>query len=271
MAAELGPRDTRMRLRYAGTCRLCGRALPAGADAVYERDRRTVRCLECAVDEQPAPERLEPGTAGASARREYERRHRRREERIRAAHPKLGGLILALSDDPQSTQAWARGAMGEELLARRLQDLPASARILHDRRIPRTRANIDHIVVSPGGVWVIDAKRYKGRRPSREATGGVFGPRVQTLRIGGRDGTPLVDGARKQAALVTAALDDATPVASALCFLEADWGLFGSPFSISGVLVTWPVRLVKRIAESADVGVDVDAVAARLAAAFPAA
>ena len=99
----------------------------------------------------------------------------------------------------------------------------------------------------------------------------MFGPRVQTLRIGGRDGTPLVDGVRKQAALVTAALDDATPVTSALCFLEADWGFFGSPFSISGVLVTWPVRLVKRIAESADVGVDVDAVAARLAAAFPAA
>ncbi|WP_338101474.1 hypothetical protein [Microbacterium azadirachtae] len=115
---------------------------------------------------------------------------------------------------------------------------------------------------------MIDAKRYKGRRPSREATGGVFGPRIQTLRIGGRDGTALVDGVRKQAALVAAALGDATPVAAALCFLEADWGFFGSPFSISEVLVTWPVRLVKRIAESADVGVDVDAVAARLAAAF---
>ena len=40
--------DRRMRLRYAGRCRLCGTSLAAGADAVYERSRRTVRCVECA-------------------------------------------------------------------------------------------------------------------------------------------------------------------------------------------------------------------------------
>ncbi|MCE4026187.1 NERD domain-containing protein [Microbacterium sp. Au-Mic1] len=178
-------------------------------------------------------------------------------------------MILALSEDPQSTRAWARGAVGEELLAKRLEDLPPSAHALHDRRIPRSRANIDHIVVSPGGVWVIDAKRYKGSRPSREGIGGVFGPRVHTLRIGGRDGTKLVDGVRKQVALVADALDTGVPVAGVLCFLEADWGLFGSPFSVSEVLVTWPVRLVKHIAETADREVDVGAVMARLAAAFP--
>jgi len=34
---------------------------------------------------------------------------------------------------------------------------------LHDRRIPPTRANIDHIVIAPTGVYVIDAKNYAGR------------------------------------------------------------------------------------------------------------
>lgn len=42
------PDEKRMRLRYAGHCRVCGAALPAGTDAVYERATRTVRCLECA-------------------------------------------------------------------------------------------------------------------------------------------------------------------------------------------------------------------------------
>ncbi|WP_249934607.1 nuclease-related domain-containing protein [Microbacterium ulmi] len=31
---------------------------------------------------------------------------------------------------------------------------------MHDRRIRGTRANIDHIVIGPPGVWVIDAKRW---------------------------------------------------------------------------------------------------------------
>jgi hypothetical protein len=35
--------------------------------------------------------------------------------------------------------------------------------VLHDRAVPRGRANIDHIAVVPSGVWVIDTKRYRGR------------------------------------------------------------------------------------------------------------
>jgi hypothetical protein len=61
---------------------------------------------------------VSPGTAGASARREFERRVVKREQRIRERHPELGGLFLALSDDPQSTTAWQRGA-----LAGRVADL----------------------------------------------------------------------------------------------------------------------------------------------------
>ena len=86
------------------------------------------------------------------------------EERIRAKHPKIGGLIVALSDDPQSTTAWASGARGEAALGARLdQQASESLAVLHDRRIPGTKANIDHIVVATGGVFVVDAKRYVGK------------------------------------------------------------------------------------------------------------
>jgi hypothetical protein len=82
---------------------------------------------------------VEVGVGGASARREHERRKATREARIRTAHPRIGGLVLALSDDPQSTTAWAVGVRGEELLAKSLDGLADQGVLtLHDRRIPGT-------------------------------------------------------------------------------------------------------------------------------------
>src|SRR3954463_5175566 len=90
---------------------------------------------ELEVEPESVPH--ESGAAGASAQREYERRKRSREEQIRTRHPKLGGLILALSDDPQSTRAWASGARGEVALGAELdRQSSESVAVLHDRRIP---------------------------------------------------------------------------------------------------------------------------------------
>ena len=102
-----------MRLRYAGACRVCGVELPAKVEAIYERTTKTVRCVSHDVRPAVEPavvEVVESGTAGASARREFERRKAKREERIRTKHPKLGGLMLAVSDEQQSTTAWDRNA-----------------------------------------------------------------------------------------------------------------------------------------------------------------
>jgi Nuclease-related domain len=35
--------------------------------------------------------------------------------------------------------------------------------VLHDLAIPGTQANIDHLVIGPGGVLVIDSKHYRGQ------------------------------------------------------------------------------------------------------------
>lgn len=288
MTERASPAEKRMRLRFAGTCHLCGAGLAAGEPAVYERTARRVRCLGCPGEakdsagsglgaELPAaapsipPDAITRGVAGASARREYERRRDDREARIRARHPKLGGLILALTDDPQSTRAWEHGAVGEEMLAARLQDLPEPADTLHDRRIPGTRANIDHLVVAPSGVWVVDAKRYKGKRPGLRVDGGIIRPRVESLLIGGRDGTKLVDGVQKQVSLVRDALQGTVPVHGALCFLEADWPIFGGSFTVDGTHVVWPRLLVTRINEAQTVDMNIGAVRDHLANSFPAA
>jgi hypothetical protein len=61
------------------------------------------------------------------------------------------------------TQAWARGAAGERHLARLLAPLEAHGwTVLHDLRVPRSAANIDHLVIGPPGVFVVDAKHYSG-------------------------------------------------------------------------------------------------------------
>ena len=273
---EPGPGDKRMRLRYGGTCRLCGKALPAGTDAVYERSSRTVRCVDCETVAQAAAAPFTPAedetasAAGASARREYERRRDHRERRIRAEHPRLGGLIVALTDDPQSTRAWERGAIGEERMGRRLIDLPDTFRVLHDRRIPGTRANIDHIAVGPTGVWVIDAKRYVGKRPSLRVDGGILRPRTESLRIGGRDGRNLVHGVQSQVERVTGILGVAPPpVHGVLCFLDADWPLVGGSFIVDGIHVLWPRLLIKRMTQRQALDLDVEGLHGRIARAFP--
>jgi len=281
--------EKRMRLRYAGVCRICSAAIEARAEAVYERATKTVRCLSCSMpspeltaavgdepgevqDQAPAEvdEPADPGTAGASARREFERRQSRREERIRSKHPKLGGLILALSDDPQSTRAWDSGALGEERLGQGLDSRASdSVRMLHDRRVPGTRANIDHLAVTPSGVFVIDAKRYVGKRPALVVEGGILRPRVERLTVGSRDQTKLVEGVLKQVELVAGLVGDARPVSGVLCFLDADWPLIGGTFTVRGVDVLWPRKLYSRLATEGPSGAVVPEVHALLAKALP--
>lgn len=262
-----------MRLRYAGVCRVCGIELPAKTEAIYERLTKSVRCVGHDV-RSPAAEAqrvaevvapvLEPvlvetpesGVAGASARREFERRKAKREERVRADHPKLGGLLLALSDAPQSTRAWDVGALGEERLGKGLDRLRSdSVLLLHDRRIPRSKANIDHLAVTSTGVFVIDAKKYRGR-PHLKIEGGILRPRVERLLVGSRDCTKLVDGVLKQVEVVRGLLDDGIPVRGVLCFVEADWPLIGGAFTTRGVQALWPKKLYPQLQAGGDLTVD---------------
>jgi hypothetical protein len=132
---------------------------------LYERAARTITSEGCAAAaERPSIEVLERGTAGASARRERERRQSMRGQRRRASWYRVGlgsvGFGLAKLSEPQHERAWARGAQGEERVAARLEKHldGHGVELLHDRRIPGSRANIDHLTIGPGGVTVIDAK-----------------------------------------------------------------------------------------------------------------
>lgn len=216
------------------------------------------------------------GSPGASARREHVRRKDRREQRVRSAHPHIGGIILALSDDPQSTRAWEVGARGEEILGNGLNALTdRGVHTLHDRRVPRTKANIDHIAVAASGVYVIDAKRYQGR-PTLRVEGGLFRPRTEKLMVGGRDRTKLVAGLDKQVRLVRDALSQAgeldVPVHGMLCFVGAGWPLIGGSFCINDHEVLWPKKAFSQLSRSGPLDAGrINVIQRALADAFPAA
>jgi hypothetical protein len=249
----------RLKLRRADQCTVCGTALPAATVAFWNADAKTVTCLGCLVEvDPPAPDgnhhggepALDRGVPGGSARRRYERLHAQREQRAREKLGRFSGLYLALSSDPQSTVAWAQGSRGERLLGEHLEKNHDDRVViaLHDRRIPGTRANIDHIAVTRSGtIWAIDAKNYSGK-VQRIDKGGWFSTDLR-LYVGRRDCTKLVHGMAKQVEAIRTALGEAVirefsvNVRPGLCFVAAEWSLFAKPFDLGGVWIGWPKAL----------------------------
>jgi hypothetical protein len=82
----------------------------------------------------------------------------------------LGGLAavaagwgLRFRPSPDAI-AWRRGSAGEQRTAQLLGPLERNGwAVLHDLALPGSRANIDHLVIGPAGVFVIDSKQYRGR------------------------------------------------------------------------------------------------------------
>jgi hypothetical protein len=261
-------------LRYPGECDACGSELAKGMHAHWNRAHKAVTCPRCFSGESEVEPEFDRGVAGGSAVREWKRRHDRREREIRGRHKHLGGLIYALSDDPQSTTAWAQGARGEQHLGALLDRLrDEGMAVLHDRRIPGTRANIDHIVISSSGVFVIDAKNYSGRAEVRDV-GGFFRA-DRRFYVGGRDRTKLVEGMQRQVTAVRAALESRSievPVHQVICFVAADWGLFPRRLRVDEVNIVWPKALGKLLRSEASLSADDIARSERvLALALPAA
>ena len=165
-------------------------------------------------------------TAGESARSAARSRRSRAERLLRSA------------------EAYERGARGEEATARALAALPGDQwRVFHDVRWPgRRHANLDHVVVGPSGVFVVDSKSWSGHL---SLDGGV-------LRQGGRRRDSAVAGV-VAAALAVAELVpevEARAVRPVLCF-DREQPVFGwvgevmvcSPDNLATMLSSSPRRL----------------------------
>jgi hypothetical protein len=252
-------------LRHPGSCAICRSPLSPGERAWWDPDHRSTTCRACVP--APANESAQPvdrGTAGASAGREYERRSARHaaeqvrriaadadwRQRARSSHPVLGRVVTTLTPrptvqpEPAHVRSWAIGTPGEVRVAQVLDELPDVV-ALHDRKVPHSRANIDHLAITAAGIWVIDTKRYVDQTISRRDRGGLFHPDPRLL-VGGRDRTSLVEAMTRQLEVVTAASSDllgSAVVRALLCFVDGAWGLLPKPFQVRGVAVCWPGAL----------------------------
>jgi hypothetical protein len=74
----------------------------------------------------------------------------------------VAGWGLRFQPSPAAV-AWRRGAAGERGTARLLSPLDRHGwAVLHDLAVPGSAANIDHLAIGPGRVFVIDSKHYRG-------------------------------------------------------------------------------------------------------------
>jgi hypothetical protein len=262
-------------LRRDDRCISCGVDLPAGTKAWWDPAARAVTCRPCREvsarhQESRESAKLERGRAGASLGREYERRRTNREKRIRAAHPRLGRLLLALTDAPQHEVAFRRGEAAEKAVAddieRRTADGPAIR--LDNRRMPGGRGDIDHLVVAASGVFVVDTKDWAG---SVRIDRSMFEP--PKLLIDGRDRSRMIDGLERQVAAVRTALDEVgrsdVSVQGALCFTRADLPLHRTQ-QLRGQLLLYRRALAKRLNASGPLDAkSIDEIARQLSVAFP--
>ncbi|GLX06808.1 nuclease-related domain-containing protein [Microbispora sp. NBRC 16548] len=135
--------------------------------------------------------------AGASALTRYRvelARGRRRRLAVRSLAAGTAGLVVGLLDwrfgaagalavaaadlgrcyTRGPAAPWRKGAAGERATARLLAPLALEGyAILHDRAIPHSSANVDHILIGPTGVFVLDSKRWH-RRTRLHGVGGTL-------------------------------------------------------------------------------------------------
>src|SRR4051794_37017538 len=131
-------------LRHADACVVCGVDLPAGSTAWWDARAKAVTCATCheaqarPASAPSAPAELDRGQAGASAAREHDRRKAAREAGVRAAHPRVGELLLKVSRAPQREVAFRSGELGERAVGKMLDDRAAKGPLsaLHDRCVP---------------------------------------------------------------------------------------------------------------------------------------
>jgi Nuclease-related domain len=269
-----------LNLRWLSVCVVCGTALPAGSRAKWDATTRRMTCAAC-VEPRAEPKTqagvgestqsaLDRGQPGAGIAREYQRRKRKRESHTRKTHPWIGELLLALRGTPQHESAFHQGDLGEKAVAVYLEKHTArgSAIILHNRRMPGGRGDIDHLAIAPTGVFVIDAKNIKGKaRVAKPLLGDA------KLLIAGRNRTKLIDGLDRQVSAVRYALTanghSDVWVQGVLCFTIADLPLLGTP-KMRGHLLLRRKALAKRINKQGSLRPPtIDALARTLAAALP--
>jgi hypothetical protein len=223
------------------TCKVCSSEIQRGELLFWSQAGGVVRCLTC-DEKNSKPRAKSSGVAGKSAQTQFEKKSaKRREERVEQLGKRLGAVANLMYGDGTNATKWKKGAEGEVYIGRILDELceKEGFYVLHDRAILKSQANIDHILITNRGVFVIDAKNYQGL-VRVEQSGGILSPLIETLYVGNRKQTKLIEGVKKQVKIVESILEKANiefPVFGALAFYDAEWPILFKPKEVDGVLI----------------------------------
>lgn len=198
---------TKKALRYGGTCQACGGVITPHEVGWHEPDLKVIRCNAC------GPEDLEKTGTNNSEPLDTQTR----------SDP-VGGSSALRDGRARRDPLLKRGAVGEYLADKYFQEnLPRQTPILNDRRVPGTDSNIDHIVIVPSGVWIIDSKRWNGRIEYK--TRGAFSLDYRLL-VGGEDRTAKVERFYELVIPVAQVIGDKSiTVKAAFCFINGNWSI----------------------------------------------
>ncbi len=117
---------------------------------------------------------------------------------------------------------WRKGAAGEYIVDQVLhEELRNGEVILSDRKVPGSSANIDFVVVASSGIWVIDAKKWRGKLEYKAAN--RLGTKM-VLLVDGVDRTSTFDEIYNLVIPIRQCIPDwSVPIEPALTFVQAEW------------------------------------------------
>ncbi len=155
------------------------------------------------------------------------------------------GLAIVLHISEKRLASYFKGAQGEEQVARALHLLPAGYTVFHGLLLRGASTDLDHVVVGPSGVFVIETKNWSG---SITVSG-------QTILYDGKtpDRSPLEQVHKAVSALqsgLSASRQRNLSVGPILCF--AGGRLKGGVQGVAGVILYGPDDLCGVLTEAGE-------------------
>ena len=166
-----------------------------------------------------------------------------------------GGSAAVLASLGRDSAAGRDGSSDVHLFTRYLREhLTDPFVLLNHRRAPRSRHAIDHVVVAPSGVWLIDAVRWEDGTIEFTGDGRMS---VYKMRLRSPDGVrpKVTEDIYRQVGPVARIVGDPTvTVQPALIFVGTEGSgrsalrfMANEPFEHQRVLIAAPKAIVRRI------------------------
>lgn len=143
---------------------------------------------------------------------------------LRLAHP-IRSRVDRLLGHRSDERAWRKGANGERVTGFWLGRLPDGWHVFHDVPVGTRGANIDHVVIGPGGVFTVNTKNLTGTIRVNPRTIQVNGVRTNYL-------PKATAEARRAGEFLSVAVGRPVEVRAVLAIIIDGWDIVKEPADV---------------------------------------